>query len=140
MLKNLENLGSENLEYVIQVQNFIQAKENIWQIYYSLKDSPQKLIQKITLINADGTIRSMGTLSINYIFQKLNQEFLIHKFLNKVLSSTFTMHFIMNVEEDLAGLITALQLGYNTDYNKSNIRYAGKSASALKLIKGQFLT
>jgi len=69
----------------------------------------------IILINAPGTIRSLGAPAIHKIFQILGQEFQVEG-------------RIFRVDEDIAGLYQAIKLGYK------DILYTGRSDSAKKLL------
>ncbi len=69
----------------------------------------------IILTNAPGTIRFLGALAVHHIFQILNKEFVI-------------ADNIFRVDDDLAGLFHAINLGYK------NISYTGNSLSAKKLL------
>lgn len=85
--------------------------------FYNLSDARNKLSNKPTsLINAPGTIRSLGPLAIDYIFKTLRSEFHIEK-------------EIFRVDEDLAGLYHAINKGYK------NIMYTGSSNQAKKLLR-----
>lgn len=80
------------------------------------QDSIQALRQTpIILINAPGTIRSLGAPAIHKIFQILGQEFQVEE-------------QIFRVDEDIAGLYQAIKLGYK------DILYTGRSDSAKKLL------
>ena len=70
----------------------------------------------ITLINAPGSIRFLGALAIDKIFQILTQEFAING-------------CIFRVDDDLAGLFQAINMGYK------NILYAGNSQVVKKIIQ-----
>jgi len=86
--------------------------------FYNLIDAREKLsnISKNShLINAPGTIRSLGPIAIDYIFKTLRSEFDIQK-------RTF------RVDDDLAGLYYAISKGYK------NILYTGSSKQAKKLL------
>lgn len=87
--------------------------------FYNLIEAREKLAhisKSIHLINAPGTIRSLGPLAIDYIFKTLRAEFCIEK-------ETF------RVDNDIAGLYYALSKGYK------NIMYTGSSKQAKDLLR-----
>jgi len=79
------------------------------------RDKISKITGPIILINAPGSIRFLGALAIDYIFKTLSHEFSVE---NK----------IFRVDDDLAGLFCAIQLGYK------DILYTGRSLSARKIL------
>lgn len=89
----------------VEFDNLIEAREKL-----------STISKGITLINAPGTIRSLGPLAIDYIFKTLRSEFHIKK-------------EIFRVDEDLAGLYYAISKGYK------NIMYTGSSHQAISLLR-----
>jgi hypothetical protein len=79
------------------------------------RDKISKITTPIILINAPGSIRFLGALAIDRIFKTLSREFCIEK-------------QIFRVDDDLAGLFQAIDLGYK------DILYTGSSISAQKLL------
>jgi len=89
----------------IEFYNLIEAREKL-----------SKVSNSTNLINAPGTIRSLGPLAIHYIFKILKFEFSLEK-------------EIFRVDDDLAGLYYALSKGYK------NIMYTGSSKQAKDLLR-----
>jgi hypothetical protein len=95
----------ERAEFQVEFFDLIKAREKI------------STIQKpVRLINAPGTIRSLGALAIDKIFRKLMNEFI-------VTSCTF------RVDDDLAGLFQALKLGYK------DILYTGNLEAVKRILR-----
>ncbi|AVP88028.1 DNA repair protein RecO [Candidatus Phycorickettsia trachydisci] len=89
----------------IEFHNLIEAREKL-----------SKVSKSTSLINAPGTIRSLGPIAIDYIFKTLKSEFHIE-------AETF------RVDDDIAGLYYALSKGYK------NIIYTGPSKQAKDLLR-----
>lgn len=90
----------------VQIFDLIQARKKLASI-------PHK---PVILINSPGTVRTLGALALDKIFQTLSQEFEV-------------VQIIFNVDDDLAALFGAIELGYR------DILYTGTCAQAQKLIE-----
>jgi hypothetical protein len=87
--------------------------------FFDLNDARAKIAdahEPIILINAPGTIRSLGILVIDKIFKILASEVNIAK-------------MTLRVDDDIAGVFESIKLGYN------NILYSGNSTSIKKLLE-----
>lgn len=71
---------------------------------------------QLTITNCSGSIKYYGMLVIDYIFKVLQQEF------------TQINNVIVNVDDDHAGLFTAIKLGYKQIY------YTGTSCAAKRMV------
>ena len=89
----------------VQIFDLIQARRKL-----------ASISKPVILINSPGTVRTLGALALDKIFQTLSQEFEV-------------VQIIFNVDDDLAALFGAIELGYR------NIIYTGTSAQAKKLIE-----
>jgi len=100
-------------------EKFLQ--EELLQVeFFDLKCARKQLSQisaPVILINAPGTIRSLGALVIDEIFKTLQQEFDVKR-------------TIMRVDDDLAGLFMLTSLGYK------DIIYSGNASAAKKILRG----
>ena len=89
----------------VQIFDLIQARKKL-----------ASILGPVILLNSPGTVRTLGAIALDKIFQTLSQEFEV-------------VQIIFNVDDDLAGLFGAVELGYR------NILYTGASIQAQNLIK-----
>ena len=105
------------------IQEKFSQQELLQVEFFDLKCARKTLSQinrPVLLINAPGTIRSLGALAIDEIFKTLQLEF-------DVKSTK------IRVDDDLAGLFMAVKLGYK------DIIYSGTLDAAKKILRGDVL-